>query len=606
MDRSHWRLLWSLASPRWRSFALYGLVLSAATALPIAASFVLAAIVQGAIDGAATRDLVILAGIYAVLGLVRSGMQVAVSWRATALAWDVTDELRHDLARLVLEADLAFHRDRSPGELVTRADADVTEMTRFFSSIVARVVAVVVMAIGAAVVMAIVEPANALPYAVVMTIVLAVFWAQRDWGVAAAVRGRTAEADEMSIAEQYLSGAVDVASLGAGRHGVARLATAIEARVVADRQRVVGQFVGMGAVRVVTVMAMVVMIVWSSWRVSTGAADVASVVLAYRFVDILRQPIEVLGWRLLDSPGAVGSAQRVLALLAAQTRVQTGTEVLPEGPLAVSFDAATLVYDDDEGDIAALDQISLDIPARHSLGLLGRTGSGKTTMARLLLHLVDPTRGAVRVGGIDTRDCDDDSFRSRVRAVVQDVQLFPGTVRDNVTLFTRGDDDAVIAALRAVGLSDWFDALPDGLDTMLASGSDDAKTSEPPTGPTRSADAAAATGVSAGQAQLLTLARAMIDPGDVLVLDEATARVDPETQRAIAEAMDSLMAQATSVVIAHRLETLARCDAIAVLDNGRVIEYGPRVALAADPTSRYAQLLATAAIDPHVELEELR
>jgi ABC-type multidrug transport system fused ATPase/permease subunit len=214
--------------------------------------------------------------------------------------------------------------------------------------------------------------------------------------------------------------------------------------------------------------------------------------------------------------------------------------------------------------------------------LVGRSGSGKTTVARLLLRLVAPTDGRLLIGGVDVTTLDDEAFRTRVVAIPQDVQLFPGTVRDNVTMFATVDDAATVAALRGAGLGSWLDGLEHGLDTRLAS---DARLDE-------RAGVAARIGLSAGQAQLLAIARALLRSPDVVVLDEATSRVDPATQAAIADALRSLVAGRTAVIIAHRLETLDVCDDLAVLDHGELVEFGARTALAADPRSRYARLRA--------------
>ena len=166
-------------------------------------------------------------------------------------------------------------------------------------------------------------------------------------------------------------------------------------------------------------------------------------------------------------------------------------------------------------------------------------------------------------------------------AIPQDVQLFPGTVRDNVALFAPIDDADVVGALRDAGLGRWLDELPRGLDTVLAAD-----------GRTEMGADAVRTGMSAGEAQLLAIARALLRRPDVIVLDEATSRVDPATQAAIAAAFGRLVAGRTALIIAHRLETLDICDDIAVLADGAVVEVGTRLGLAADADSHYARLRA--------------
>jgi ATP-binding cassette subfamily B protein len=205
------------------------------------------------------------------------------------------------------------------------------------------------------------------------------------------------------------------------------------------------------------------------------------------------------------------------------------------------------------------------------LGLLGRTGSGKTTAGRLLFRFFDPTQGAVRLGGIDLRRVRLADVRHRVGVVTQEVQLFHATVRDNLTFFdSEVPDDRLVEALRLLELGPWLDSLPAGLDTLLA-----------PNGG----------GLSAGEAQLLAFVRVFLkDPG-LVVLDEASARLDPATEHRVERAIDRLLQGRTAVVIAHRLTTIERADEVLLLDEGRVAEHGSRAALAADPESRLAALL---------------
>ena len=177
----------------------------------------------------------------------------------------------------------------------------------------------------------------------------------------------------------------------------------------------------------------------------------------------------------------------------------------------------------------------------------------------------------MRLGGTDLREASLSEIRGRATLVSQDVQLFHASVRDNVTLFDRSIDDArATQALQHLGLGEWLRSRAGGLDAEMTADS-----------------------LSAGEAQLLALARAFLrDPG-LVILDEASSRLDPATERRVERAIDALLAERTGLVIAHRLETLERCDEVAILEQGRVVERGPRAALVADGSSRFAQLLRT-------------
>ena len=386
-----------------------------------------------------------------------------------------------------------------------------------------------------------------------------------------------------SVAEQYLAGAEDVAALGAGAHGLRRWADPAARLVDAAGERVRYEMRVQGSIKSVMAMVLVGVLAVGGVGLAGGWVDIAGIILAFRLVQIVRTPVEHLTWRLEESQGVAGAARRIIGLIAERRIVTAGDDLLPAGGLDIVFDGVSLVYDDADDGVAAVRSLDLHLPAGRVVGLVGRTGSGKTTVARMVLRLVAPTDGALRMGGVDVAGVDDDAFRERVIAIPQDVQLFPGTVRDNVTMFAELADDRVVAALRDAGLGSWLDELPARLDTVLAAD-----------GRTAGADirGAVRTGMSAGQAQLLAIARALLRAPDVVVLDEATSRVDPATQAAIADAFGRLVAGRTSLIIAHRLETLDICDDIAVLEGGRIIEFGARDDLAADPTTHYARLLS--------------
>jgi ABC-type multidrug transport system fused ATPase/permease subunit len=207
------------------------------------------------------------------------------------------------------------------------------------------------------------------------------------------------------------------------------------------------------------------------------------------------------------------------------------------------------------------------------LGILGRTGSGKSTLTRLLLRLYDPGQGCVRLGGVDIRAAALADLRQRVGMVTQDVQLFGASLRDNLTFFDPSITSAQLAAaLKTLRLWEWVQALPGGLDTPLAAGGQ---------------------GLSAGEAQLLAFTRVFLKNPGLVILDEASSRLDPATEALMEQAVSRLFEGRTGLVIAHRLKTVQRADDILILENGRVVEWGRREALASDPASRFSALMRT-------------
>jgi ATP-binding cassette subfamily B protein len=203
--------------------------------------------------------------------------------------------------------------------------------------------------------------------------------------------------------------------------------------------------------------------------------------------------------------------------------------------------------------------------------VLGRTGSGKTTLARMLLRFYDPRSGAIRLEGVDLRDATLKELRSRVGFVTQNIEIFQGTVRDNLTFFADDiPDHQIIEVLEELGLEDWYNSMPSGLDSPLSSNGG---------------------GLSAGEAQLISFARVFLSDPGLIILDEASSRLDPATEQKMEKAITRLLADRTCIVIAHRLATIQRADQILILEEGRIIEFGERGRLAADTGSRYNQML---------------
>jgi ABC-type multidrug transport system fused ATPase/permease subunit len=566
---SPWPLLARLARPHRKATLGFAAALTASTAVALASPVLLGIFVDRLKSGEAVGALALIGIAYVVGGVAATGISLLVTWRSTTLAWKITNTLRTDLARRVLGADRAFLRDHPTGELVSRIDGDVSALTDMLAMFVARVLSVVFVAVGGVMVLAFLAPVLAPVFLVNMLIIAWFMWAHRSAVLAEAEAARDAEGELLSVVEERLSGADDLATLGAGHVAVARVADAAEVMLLTGSATMREQVKVIGKLRTLVAASQVAMMVVGGLLLSRGSITLGTVFVGFRMVAAVGGPIEGIGWRLRELAGAGGSARRIAGLIA-RPIAEVGERSFPAGGLDVHLDSVGLTYDD--GDAEVLSDVSLRVAAGRRLGLVGRTGSGKTSIARLLLRIVPVTSGEVRFGNVPCDTVPEIEFRNRVAAVPQEVQLFPGTVRDNVALFDDDVSDAdVEKALAEVGLSDWLLAQTSGLQTRLAT-----------------TDGGA--GLSAGEAQLLALARLFCRQPSVIVLDEATSRIDPETQAQLEAATERLLVGRTAVIIAHRLATLDRCDDIAVLDAGQVVEFGARRDLLANPNSAFARL----------------
>jgi ABC-type multidrug transport system fused ATPase/permease subunit len=532
--------------------------------------------------------------------------------------------LRTDLTLHCLRLDPGFHKARTPGELIERIDGDVTAMANFFSQFVIQIAGNLLLLIGVLGVMWAIDWRVGLTITVFTVIVLGVMLKLRTLVVPYWKAARQASAELFGFLEERLAGIVDIRANGAKDYTMRRLYGYARGRYDTGRRARLMSSIPWG----VPVMAFAVgeglALVLAAWLFTGGSITMGTAFLIYYYSQLLFQPLSLISHQIDDLQKAGAGIVRVQELFDTESRLLDGPGArFPRGALEVAFDHVTFAYayaddrrwtKDDErratdgeppttddsrqtiGDSApplatphsssivhrlssdpVLRDVSFTIPPGEIVGLLGRTGSGKTTLARLLLRLYDPAQGSVLLGGVDLREARLADLRRHIGMVTQEVQLFRGTLRDNITFFDRSVSDArIMDALDELGLAEWCRNLPEGLDTTLGAGG---------------------TGLSAGEAQLLAFTRVFLkDPG-LVILDEASSRLDPVTERLIERAVGRLLLDRTGIIIAHRLATVNRADSIMVLEEGRIAEYGPREALAADHESRFAQLLRTGAAE---------
>jgi ABC-type multidrug transport system fused ATPase/permease subunit len=564
-------------APQWRRTALLAVVLFAAIGLQLVGPQLLRAFIDSAIAGAAIETLVTIALAFVAVAVVTYLLGAWAVYVGEDLGWAATNALRADLALHLLRLDLTFHKARTPGEIIERIDGDITALAAFFSRFVVNVLGNLVLLIGVLIVVAR-EDLRA-GAALTLFAVLAVFLMAgplRNIAVKYWQRVREVSAQMYGFLGERLAGTEDIRSSGAEAHVMSGLAMHHRAWLAARRRAVYAGTVLFSATILMFAVGNAVSFGVGAYLWSLGVITLGTVYLLFHYTDMLRRPIEQLRRELEDMQRAVASVGRVTELLRTESRLPDGRGApIPDGPLAVELDGVSFAYDSpgaNGGDLVLRD-VSVTLAPGEVLGLLGRTGSGKTTLARLLLRFYDPTIGAIRLGGVDLKDARLDDVRSRATLVSQDVQLFHARVRENVTFFDPTiDDERITDVLERIGLGGWLRAIGGygGLDSEMLAG-----------------------GLSAGEAQLLAFARVFLrDPG-LVILDEASSRLDPATERHIERAIDALLADRTGVVIAHRLATVQRCDRILILEDGRIAEQGPRAALAQDPSSRFSELLRT-------------
>lgn len=511
-----------------------------------------------------------LAVTYCVCAALQQVAAVAEEYAATDLAVRATNRLRTDLFAHSLTLSRAFHQRVPPGALIQRVDTDPTLLGNLLSRMA------VTLAGNALIVLGVLVLLWHLDWRIGLVVVgAAVIAAALRLGLAGTVtrawiRARQAVADLFGNVEELLGGLEDIAGLGAAAYAERRLERSARAHVSRYLHAILVDSAA-GLAETIFALGTTAALGVAAALHLQGGLSLGQVFLVAAYGGLSLAPLEALARQLEDLQPSAAAAARSHELLTTEPDVHPPLRPLPlpAGALGVEVRGLTFAYEDGE---EALSSVTFDVPAGGVLGVVGRTGSGKSTLARLLVRLHEVPAARVRLGGVDLSQVAADQLRRRVAYVPQEVHLLDGTLQDNLTLYQPADPALLVGALEGVGLGAWLRGLPDGLATRLS----------------------AERGLSAGEAQLLALARVFLRPVGLVVLDEPSARLDLVTQRRLQRALGRLLTGTTAVVVAHRLETLERATHILVLDGGRVIEFGRRDELARDPGSRFAELLAAA------------
>ena len=298
-------------------------------------------------------------------------------------------------------------------------------------------------------------------------------------------------------------------------------------------------------------------------------AVVGSLVIYLNMIERIFVPIREFSGKYAIIQQGMAAIERIQELLQNQSRIVQGERQLADGPLKIAFRRVSFRYAED-GPLV-LQDIDFEVRPGQSLALVGRTGSGKSTIGKLLTRAYDGYSGEILVNDTEITGLNYHALRSKIAVVHQDVELFPGTLRENITMFDPTIDEAqIMEAIRLVKAEHMVAQLPGGLDfTVHESG----------------------TNLSMGQVQLIVFARALAHDAPVILMDEATASVDSVTESWIQEAIAQILRHKTTIIVAHRLSTIAAADRILVLDGGRIIEQGNHDQLCANESGYYAKLV---------------
>lgn len=568
--KEYFKLLSNYLRPLWQWVFWLGVLLFGSIALQLWTPQILRTFIDVA-QAKGSMDTLFRTGLlYLGMTLLLQVLQIGSTYATENIKWKATNQLRNDLSHHCMRLDMVFHHENTPGSIIERIDGDVNELSNFFSQFVLRLLANGVLLLGVLILLYRVHWLVGLAFTLFSIFML--------YGLGKTVQFATPfwEANRQTISElfglieEYLGGTEDIRANGAVAYVIGKLQRSIHTFYLASRKAFLMGNLTWGSTSIFFAVATALALGMGGWLYAGKFITMGTIFMIFQYSNALHRPLEQLARELQNLQSASASIKRIEELFQKHSLIaESKTPVrLTAGPLTVQFNRVTFGYLPEE---PVLKDISLSLKAGQILGLLGRTGSGKSTLSRLLFRLYDPQKGGVFLGGRNLRELSLDGVRQRVGKVTQEVQIFRASVRDNLTFFDDSiPDKTIIEAIELLGLKAWLTELPHGLNTLLASGGQS---------------------LSAGEAQLLAFTRVFLkDPG-LVILDEASSRIDPYTEHLIERAIDQLLKGRTGIIIAHRLATVQRADDILILDDGHIVEYGRREKLISNGNSRFSRLM---------------
>ena len=478
-------------------------------------------------------------------------------------------KLREDAVKAVLARDMSFYDEFASGKVVSRVTSDTEDFANVVTlslNLISQILLVVVIAVA----LFTISRSLALIAISIAPVCFIVALAFRRIARITTQRARRALASVNALVQETMSGISVAKSFRQERAIYGEFKTVNQRSYAVNLRQGLTFSALFPLLNTIAGLGTVMIIYFGGGQVASHTVSAGSWYLFVQAIELFTIPLTSIASFWSQFQQGLGSAERVFALVDATPRVQqTGDEAVAALRGEIVFERVSFAYTPNE---PVLTDFSLRIPAGQTVALVGHTGAGKSTLGKLVARFYEFQAGRILIDGHDIRSLNLIQYRRRLGVVPQLPFLFNGTVFENIR-YVRPDatDAEVEAAARRVGGGDWLEALPDGLRTEVGE---------------------LGRGLSLGQRQLVALARLMLQRPAILILDEATASVDPLTEEQIQEGLDEALADRTALVIAHRLSTVKRADRILVLDHGRIVEEGSHAALLARG-GRYAQLYNT-------------
>ncbi len=563
------RWMLGLLRPYRRKVALMLVALVAATAAALAPPYLAGKAIDDAIIPGDAGELIMIVVVFLASALVFWGATYAQTYLVGWVGQRALQDLRERIYTHLQAMSIGFFTRRKPGVLISRLTNDVQALDTLVTDGIVTLISSTLTLVGVVVILLVLDVSLALVTFLTFPLlaVASVIFRVASTGAYRATREKIANIT--AYLQETLSGVRVVRSFGQEPRHIARMSELNEENRVANLRTVYLNASYFPAVELLSAVGTAVILLYGGYQVIDGNTDVGILVAFVGYLNQFFDPIQQISQLYTTYQQGMAALDKIFDLLDTEPDMTDKPGALDPGEIRgeLRVEGVSFSYADD-GEWALAD-VDLVVPAGETVALVGETGAGKSTLAKLVARFYDPQHGRMLVDGHDLRDLKAKCLRRQLGIVPQEGFLFSGTVRENIA-FGRPEasDEDIREAARTVGAGGFIERLPDGYDTEIGE---------------------RGVQLSAGQRQLVAFARALLAEPRILILDEATSNVDVRTERIIEEGLERLLAGRTAIVIAHRLSTIRRADRIVVLDRGRIVETGSHDELI-EAGGRYAGL----------------
>lgn len=548
-------------------------------ALQIAAPQVLSYFIDSAKSGKTLRVISLIVISYMVTIILNMACGVCESYFSQRFGWKITNAFRRDVLSHFLKIDMKHHEKWTSGEMISRLDEDVEGLFSYFYVLIFKVVGSTLLMAGVLTVLALKNPVIAAAMLVFSIVSVWIFKAIQDYGMQLYVKRSAATSRLNGIMKERIDNVVEICTNDAEEYSIHSLNGAMKKRFRESLpanmmySRLWSASTALDAI--ITVLSLgIAVILWDNGLITLG-----TVYLIHTYTGMIFDRLQDFRNYLTMLQTSKAGLIRVKEMLDIKSSIAEGTHETEGSDITLEVKALSFGYTEDND---VLHDISFELKPGERLGVMGETGCGKTTLAKLLARLYEFDRGEILLNGISVKELKGESLRAAIAYCTQEVQLLHGTLRENITLYNEDfSDDKILDAIKQMGLLKWFERFPEGLDTNLEMGENN---------------------ISAGEAQLISIIRLFLKDPAIVILDEISSRLDYVTEQRILLALDVLTKNRTVITIAHKLTALRWIDSIMILKDGRIVEYGIKEELEKNESGRFYSLYK--AMDSNREVDK--